>query len=138
MKTLQVKGDLGELDKIRGFLRQCLEGLHVSEEDAFKIELSLVEICSNIMRYAYPEEKGEISLKFWRKDHACYMEIRDGGVPFDPTQFRTPNLEEMIKKEETGGLGIFLARKLMDGFSYRREDNQNVLTMCKLAREKKE
>jgi anti-sigma regulatory factor (Ser/Thr protein kinase) len=36
-----------------------------------------------------------------------------------------------------GGLGIFLARKLMDGFLYRREDDQNVLVMYKNAEARK-
>jgi len=44
---------------------------------------------------------------------------------------KRPTLEEMISREQMGGLGIFLARKLMDGFLYRREDDQNVLVMYK-------
>jgi anti-sigma regulatory factor (Ser/Thr protein kinase) len=43
----------------------------------------------------------------------------------------------MVSREQMGGLGIFLARKLMDGFSYRREDGQNVLVMYKKAEAKK-
>ena len=40
-------------------------------------------------------------------------------------------MKEMIRKGETGGLGIFLARRFMDGFDYKREDGQNILTMSK-------
>ena len=30
-----------------------------------------------------------------------------------------------------GGLGVYLVRTMMDELSYRREDNQNILTIVK-------
>jgi serine/threonine-protein kinase RsbW len=131
MNTLTVRSELRELDKVRAFLKANLAGLELSEEDAYKVELSLVEMCSNIMRYAYPHARGEILVSAWQKDGKFYLEVRDSGIPFDPRQVKRPTLEEMISREQMGGLGIFLARKLMDGFSYRREDDQNVLVMYK-------
>ena len=41
------------------------------------------------------------------------------------------DIDESIRKEQTGGLGVYLSRSLMDGFDYKREDNQNVLTIYK-------
>jgi len=131
MNTLTVQGELRELDKVRAFLKQNLAGLDLNEEDTYKVELSLVEMCSNIMRYAYPGERGEIVVSAWYEEGRFYLEVRDSGVPFDPRQVKRPTLEEMINREQMGGLGIFLARKLMDGFLYRREDDQNVLVMYK-------
>jgi len=131
MNTLTVQGELRELDKVRAFLKQNLAGLDLNEEDTYKVELSLVEMCSNIMRYAYPGERGEIVVSAWYEEGRFYLEVRDSGVPFDPRLVKRPTLEEMINREQMGGLGIFLARKLMDGFLYRREDDQNVLVMYK-------
>lgn len=136
MNTLRLQSELRELDKVRKFLKKNLGGLDLSEEDIYKIELSLVEMCTNIMRYAYPREKGEIVIKAWYEKGDFSLEIRDNGVPFDPRQIKRPTLEEMINRDQMGGLGIFLARKLMDRFSYRREDDQNILTMSKKAGEK--
>jgi anti-sigma regulatory factor (Ser/Thr protein kinase) len=133
MNTLTVESELRELDKVRAFLKTNLAGLDLSEEDVYKVELSLVEMCSNIMRYAYPGKKGEIVVSAWHDDGKFYLEVRDSGVPFDPRHVKRPTLEEMISREQMGGLGIFLARKLMDGFLYRREDDQNVLVMYKKA-----
>ncbi len=137
MKTLQVKNDLRELDRIRRFLRRGLRGLELSEEDVYKVELSLVEMCTNIMRYAYPGSKGEISIRTWHEDARLYLELRDGGVAFDPRTIKKPTMREMLSGERMGGLGIFLARRLMDGFDYRREDTQNILTMYKKAAARK-
>jgi serine/threonine-protein kinase RsbW len=131
MKKFKILSDLAELDKARVFLRDALQDLNISEKAYYIIELSLLEICVNIIRYAYMKKKGDIFLKIWNEEGRIFFEIRDNGVPFDPTQSKAPDIEEMIKDAKTGGLGIFLVRKLMDGFDYKREDNQNVLIMYK-------
>ena len=131
MKTLKILSDLAEMDKVRAFLRDALQGLNLSDKAYYIIELSLLEICVNIIRYAYPKKKGDIFLKTWQEEIRLFFEIRDNGVPFDPTKSEAPDIDEMIKDAKTGGLGIFLARKLMDGFKYKRQGNQNVLMMYK-------
>jgi len=136
MKTLQVKSELRELDRIRQFVRRTLGGLELSEEDVYKVELSLVEMCTNIIRYAYPGSRGEISVRTWHEDARLYLELRDSGIAFDPRTVKKPSMREMLSGERMGGLGIFLARRLMDGFDYRREDDQNILTMYKKAARK--
>jgi anti-sigma regulatory factor (Ser/Thr protein kinase) len=133
MKKLRVKSELRELETIRKFLHRSLRGLDLSEEDFYKVELSLVEMCTNIVRYAYPQGNGHIDIRAWHEDARFFLEIRDGGIAFDPRTVKKPTLREMINREQMGGLGIFLARRLMDGFDYRREDDQNILTMFKTA-----
>lgn len=131
MKTLTVISDLAELNKIRAFLKANLSVLSISENDYYIIELSLLEICVNIIRYAYPEDRGEIHLKTWNDKDKFYLEISDDGIPFDPRQVEEPDLEKMISNGQHGGFGIFLARKLMDGFDYKRENDKNILTIYK-------
>jgi len=130
-KSLTVKSELIEIEKVRVFLEETLKDLHLSEESYYLIELSLLEICINIVRYAYPKEKGDISLKIWNQERKIFFEIRDWGIPFDPRSARAPDIQKMINRGQTGGLGIFLSRQLMNGFEYRRKDNQNILIMHK-------
>jgi anti-sigma regulatory factor (Ser/Thr protein kinase) len=131
MKTLNVVSDLAELNKIRAFLKENLSIPSISENDYYTIELSMLEICVNIIRYAYPNHRGEIHLKTWKDNNKFYLEISDDGIPFDPRQAEEPDLEKMISNGQKGGFGIFLARKLMDGFDYKRENDQNILTIYK-------
>jgi anti-sigma regulatory factor (Ser/Thr protein kinase) len=135
MNTLKIASDFAELDKMRIFLKKSLEGSSVSDKDYFKIELALLEICVNIIRYAYPNDKGEIFLKIWQSEGKMFLEIRDWGIPFDPRGIEEPDIQEIIKSEKKGGLGVFLSRKLMDGFDYKREKDQNVLTIFKSIKE---
>ncbi len=128
---LRVPADLTGVDRIRSFVRERLSGLGFTEEDAFQVELSIQEICVNIALNAYPEQRGDIRLLVRRDDGRLELEVRDEGVPFDPASAPLPRLEEHVKAGRRGGLGIFLFRTLMDGFRYRREGGENVLTVYK-------
>lgn len=131
MKSLCIRSRLSELNKVRAFIKRSLQLPPISEEDYYVIELSILEICINIIRYAYPDDPGDIRMTTWREGDRVYMEIRDSGIPFDPRRAKKPNIQEIMKSGKKGGLGVFLTRKLMDGFEYRRESEQNILTLYK-------
>lgn len=128
-RELTVRADLAQVDRVREFLRESLEGTAVTEEDAMKLELSLHEIIVNIALYAYPRRRGKMSVRLWRDDTTFFMEIRDRGVPFDPAGRPPPDLQEKIRRGTMGGFGVYLFKTLMDGYSYKRADGENVLTV---------
>lgn len=130
-KHLTVRADLAEVDRVRAFLRESLNGVPVSEEDAMKIELSLHEIFVNVALYAFPQGNGEASLKTWIDRGTFHVEVRDRGVPFDPAERPTPDLDEKLRRGTCGGLGVFLFKTLMDGYTYRRSGGENILTIFK-------
>ena len=127
-RTLAFRAELSEMDQARGFLRDCLRGVVVAEEDFFKLELALVEICVNIIRYAYPDGPGTITVSVTLDPGVC-LEIRDAGRAFDPRRVPVPEWEEHVKLGRKSGLGVFLARSLVDDFEYRREGGENVVTL---------
>jgi serine/threonine-protein kinase RsbW len=128
---LRVAADLRAMEKVRAFMKDVLRDVDLSEEDGFKVELSLHEICINIALYAYPGGAGEIVLRAWVEgDRACF-EFRDTGVAFDPRPVKPPDIDEKLRTGRRGGFGIYLFRSLMDGYEYRREDAQNVLLVFK-------
>jgi len=131
MNSLKVKSELSELKKVRTFLKETLEEKNISEKDYYIMELSLVEVCINIIKYAYPKNKGVIYLKSWTQKNEVFFEIKDDGIPFDPRSIKKPDITEIIEKEKKGGLGVFLIRSLMNKVEYQRKDNQNVLLMSK-------
>jgi serine/threonine-protein kinase RsbW len=128
---LRVKADLRAMDRVRAFLWDSLRGIDFSEEDYFKIELSLHEIAVNIILYAYPQEKGDLVLRNWFEGGKAYFEFRDTGISFDPRQATPPDILEKLRTGKRGGFGIYLFRALMDGFEYKREPGQNVLIVFK-------
>jgi len=131
MESLTIAAELAEIDRAREFLRNSLRGLALSEEEFFKVDLALVEICTNIILYAYPEKRGEIQIDTWLDNDRIYLEIRDRGIPFDPSRTKKPDIEDIIRAGQKGGLGIYLSRTFMDGFDYKRRKGENVLTLMK-------
>ena len=132
VRELTVRAGLEEVDRVRGFLRDFLLGLPVADHDILPIELSLHEICVNIVMHAYPEgAAGRLSVRLWRCGASVCIEIRDRGVPFDPASKPDPDLLAKVRNGQGGGFGVYLFKTLMDGFTYRREDGQNILTIFK-------
>jgi serine/threonine-protein kinase RsbW len=131
-KEIVVPASLKEVDRVRRFLRDYLRGLGLKEEDELKIELALHEICVNIALYAYPEgREGDLAIRIWRDDGTLFMEIRDRGVPFDPVKKPNPDVMARFRSGKRGGLGVFFFRTMMDGLSYKRDGDENILTISK-------
>lgn len=131
MEQLIIDSEYSEIEKVRSFLNKNLSTINLSEEEYFTIELSVLEICTNIVRYAYPEKKDKIFIKTWKDNDHLFLEIRDNGIPFDPSGVEKPDIEKILETEEIGGFGILISRQFMDGFDYKREQSQNVLLMSK-------
>jgi serine/threonine-protein kinase RsbW len=131
VKKLTITADLSEIDNIRQFLKDSLRGLPISEENYFKIELAIVEICVNVIRYGYPKRRGEIDIAIRDAGERIAIEIRDSGVRFDPGSVPKPDIDEVIAAGGKGSLGIYLVRQIMDEFDYRWENGENILTLVK-------
>ena len=55
--------------------------------------------------------------------------ITDDGIPFNPLHAESPDLSEALDDREIGGLGIHLARKVVEEIDYAWEDGKNVVTL---------
>ena len=55
----------------------------------------------------------------------------DKGIPYDPLAKPDPDVTLPAEEREPGGLGIFMVKKSMDGVTYQRENDENVLTIRK-------
>lgn len=97
-----------------------------------RIELAAEEALVNVISHGYAGRDGkvEIGLK-WDAGHVEIM-VRDWGPPFDPL-VNAPhvNVDASLEDRDTGGLGIYLMRQVMDEIIYRREGNANILIMVK-------
>jgi serine/threonine-protein kinase RsbW len=59
------------------------------------------------------------------------MEIEDDGAPFDPLTVPQPDLAAPLATRKIGGLGVHLARGLMNEVVYVRVANHNRLILRK-------
>ncbi len=128
-ETLVVCGDLSCVDEARRFVRGIAGRLNMPDDKTYHLDLAVVEACTNIARHAYPGRKGDIHIASWTSEGLLYFEVRDDGPAFDPLEVEEPDLERYMREGKKGGFGCFLIRSLVDGLTYRRENEQNVLTL---------
>ena len=100
-----------------------------SEKALFGPMLALEECGSNIVNHALnrdPQQK--FGVTFSSEGGRLTIELRDRGPHFDPTASPDPK-SPAADDDSVGGWGIELVRRYMDAIAYRREGNENVLTL---------
>ena len=131
-KELHLVNDLSEIAKLPLLVGELASEFNFSEESVFNFNLVLEEAVTNVVMYAYPEDKcGSIEIIARCDGYSATFVISDSGKPFDPTQ--VPDVDVTLPAEERriGGLGVFLIRQIMDSVEYRRNGGKNILVMSK-------
>ena len=130
--SFELKNRLSELDtlekKIHGFSGQ----LALTEKSNCRINLVLEELFTNIVSYGYSDDsEHKILFTITHENGDLTIQIEDDGIPFNPEDASTPDLECTIEERDIGGLGIHLIKKLMDDVLYQRCGEKNVLILKK-------
>ena len=95
------------------------------------LRLVCEEVVTNVVKYAYPEgTDGYLDVDIQKSDRIV-LRFEDGGVPFNPLEYKNPDTTLPWKRRSIGGLGIMLTLRKMSDVHYSYEDGKNVLTMEK-------
>ena len=129
---LKVKSDRKDLERVSAAIKALGVDEDWSSDILFRVDLVMDELVVNIMDYGYDESDHEIDITFTSEEDAVTIEITDEGRSFDPlNDAPEPDLSSPIEERRIGGLGVYLARTMMDELVYRREGNRNHLTLVK-------
>ncbi|WP_456325173.1 ATP-binding protein [Desulfonauticus submarinus] len=101
----------------------------VKEDVLYDVEIALSEACTNVVTHAYKgdigsrDKKIRIQLEIDKKK-GIWLEVIDWGKQFIPPQ----NLPD---HDAESGRGIYIIRKVMDKFCYKRVEEKNHILMYK-------
>lgn len=130
--SFKLKNKLSELDTLCQKLEEFGESIGLSPKFIFETNLALDELFTNIISYGYSDKKvHHITVTISLQDNELLFSIEDDGVPFNPTEAEEPDLGCTIEECKIGGLGIHLAKNLMDEVCYQRCKDKNILTLKK-------
>lgn len=134
--SFKLKSNLSELDALCQNLEKFGQTMGLSKKCIFEANLALDELFTNIISYGF-DDKNEhtITITIALQNDDLVVHIEDDGIPFNPTQAETPDLECSIEECRIGGLGIHLAKNLMDEVCYQRCKDKNLLTLKKNIKE---
>ena len=119
-----------ELDRITESIEALAEEEEWPPDLLFRINLVLEELVLNIMDYGHDDNEHDIEIALTSGADAVTINITDGGRAFDPlTDAPEPDTTGPIESRSIGGLGVHLAREMMDEMTYRRENGRNHLTL---------
>jgi len=97
-----------------------------------QLQVAFDEIVSNIIKYAWPEG-GSHRLSICLTTHGGVVEVEivDDGQAFDPLSVPSPAPVPKGHRPRPGGVGIHMARNLIDAIEYARSNGQNRITLTK-------
>ncbi|MCF8118795.1 MAG: ATP-binding protein [Deltaproteobacteria bacterium] len=130
MSAITLTAELSRLADLIAFVRQAAQSAGFVPDRIREIELATEEALVNIFQYAYPDVMGKVRIDCRMvNDSRLAVAIADYGIPFNSLDFPDPDVGAGLEDRHTGGLGVFLMKKLTDDRQYRREGNQNILTL---------
>jgi serine/threonine-protein kinase RsbW len=99
------------------------ENLGCSTNSLNIIHIISDEVLSNILKYAYPQDKGVIEIECKTDNNSLNIIFTDFGIPFNPLEFKKEDSEFFTP----GMQGIKIIKKFTDKIEYFREKNANKL-----------
>ena len=134
---LQVPSSTENLALIREFVSSAAQQAGFDTSEIAKLELAVDEACANVIEHAYGGQDAtkEVVVRVTFDEEMLNIDIEDTGSGFDPELIQPEELDELISKRKTGGLGMRLMKTLMDEVHYEIEPGKkNALHMMKRLR----
>lgn len=130
---IELDAQTENLPSVIEFVETFLEKVSCPMKSLMQISVAVDEIFTNISTYAYHSEigKAKIHLDQLPDPRAVQLTFIDSGVPYDPLAKEDPDVTLSASERQIGGLGIFMAKKLMDEIRYEYRDGKNILRMKK-------
>lgn len=130
--TLIVSSSLDSLGEISDFVVSAARSAGLDEQAVWEVQLAVDEAATNIILHAYGgAEGGPITVQVDVEDSEFVVCLHDRGQAFDPATVPHPDLEAPLEERKTGGLGLFLMRKLMDRVDFNFDVGFNAVTLAK-------
>ena len=132
MKELTIEARKENLADVLAFVDGVMENEGCPLKVQMKVDVAVEEIFVNIASYAYGEDGGNALIRAGKTDRDLFeITFIDEGVPYDPTAKEDPDVSLSAEERPIGGLGIFLAFKVMDEVKYEHTEGRNKLTLRK-------
>ncbi|MEW6143611.1 MAG: ATP-binding protein [Thermodesulfobacteriota bacterium] len=130
--SIRLKNSFSELSRLKDALNTYCEFRELPSNIVFALTLSLDEVVTNVISYGYDDhDEHNIDVTLRSGQGVIEIAVEDDGKPFNPLEYKTPDLKCPIDERPIGGLGIYLVKTYMSELEYRRLGGKNRLVMRK-------
>ncbi|WP_280156350.1 ATP-binding protein [Piscinibacter sp. XHJ-5] len=106
----------------------------VPREALVALQVSVDEIVSNVIKYAWKDGVYQIHVRITSQTDAVKVEVVDDGEAFNPFGAPEAPTSQKSSKPSAGGIGIHMVRQLMDQVEYARKGMRNHTVLLKRCR----
>ncbi len=117
---------------MRKFVTEVMNAHDLSEVETNMLVLAVDEVCANIIIHGHQlNERKSVRLNISFDKGGVWFEIIDKGNAFDIVNYNVPQIEDLIRKKNKGGVGIMLVKKIMDQIELKATRDGNILQLYK-------
>jgi len=127
-----IRNDLADIAVLRDAVDRVGANARIPSAALYDLQVVLDEIVSNVIKYAWPAGGAhEVRVRLTVDRGAVEVEVVDDGQPYDPREAPAPVRAAPGRRPRPGGLGIHIARQLVDVFDYERKEPHNRVRLTK-------
>jgi anti-sigma regulatory factor (Ser/Thr protein kinase) len=118
-RAIHLRSNLDHIGLARDFVAEIARAVPMSAREIYDLELVVDEALTNVIEHAYegrPERPVELAVTL--EGDALVIAITHDGRYFDPAGRPEVDLKAHIAERRTGGLGLYLIKKLLDEVTY--------------------
>ncbi len=134
-QSLAITNDLAALSRVRDLVKFGVEQGGFPPQFLNRLQIAVDEAVTNIIEHGYSEQppgKATIELVLTVDRDTFRIVIEDYGQTFDPEDLGDVDIQRHVHAGNSGGLGVFLMRKIMDLIEYHAENGKkNRLVLVK-------
>ena len=125
------KKDHRSLEEVFAFIGECMSMYAVDADAGAAVSVAVEEFFTNMVKYS-PEGKHDIALRISREGNTLRVSLVDTDVErFDVTKVPEAETGAPLEERRTGGLGIHIARHMIDSIGYEYADRCSTITLLK-------
>ena len=129
-KQVSIQNRLAEIAAVTDALEEFALANGIPDTITWRFQLALEELLRNVIAHAYADSDDHgISIRFRCIDMSFSATVIDDGIPFNPLNAEAPDLSDALDEREIGGLGIHLARNVVEEIEYAWDDGKNAVTL---------
>jgi serine/threonine-protein kinase RsbW len=133
---MSISNDLAYLAQVRDLVSRSIAEGGFPSHFLNRLQIAVDEAVTNIIEHGYADEprgSSRIELHVDVTNERFRIEITDHGRTFDPNQITDIDIQQHVLNGRSGGLGVFLMRKIMDQVDYHYQTGgHNQLVLVKL------
>jgi anti-sigma regulatory factor (Ser/Thr protein kinase) len=131
MMRQQFEKDIRSLDAVFSFLHRFADEERLDMRASYILDLAVEEFFTNIVKYGRGTGN-DVLLEAVRSGRTATVRLEERTpVPFDVTRPTQTQFDIPFAERKPGGLGIHIAREMLDGLTYDYVDGTSRITLTK-------